>query len=124
MNQRFRWDEKLHRKSDFRRVFQEGRRFGVAGLTLWVYTHTGPDASQKSRMGLAIPKAYGNAVARNRVKRLLRETFRLNKAKLPPGVDMVFGARKAFDKPRYQTVEPLVLKLWKQAKLFTASPDS
>ena len=70
-----------------------------------------------ARLGLAIPKAYGNAVARNRIKRLIREVFRLNKAKLPPGVDMVFSARSALEKPRYQSVEPIILKLWALAVL-------
>ncbi len=124
MDQRFSWHEKLHRKSDFNRVFQEGRRYGVSGLTVWVFSHTGQEASQKSRLGLAISKAYGNAVARNRIKRVLRETFRLNKGKLPKGVDMVFSARASLSKPRYQSVEPLVLKLWTQAKLLTSSPNS
>ena len=78
----------------------------------------------KPRLGLAIPKAYGNAVARNRLKRLLRETFRLHKAALPRGVDMVFSARPSLEKPRYQTIEPLVLKLWTLAHLRPSSLDS
>ena len=90
MDQRFRWDERLHRKSDFQRVFKEGRRLSTSGLTMWIYRHPEEGPLQKPRMGMAIPKAYGNAVARNRIKRLLRESFRLNKVRLPPGVDMVF----------------------------------
>ena len=124
MDQRFRWEEKLHRKSDFKRVFQEGRRLGVSGLTMWVCRLGGKEAEQKPRLGLAIPKAYGNAVARNRIKRLIREAFRLNKVHLPPGVDMVFSARSRQAPPRYQTIEPLVLKLWTQAKLLPPSPGS
>jgi len=117
LDQRFRWDERLHRKSDFTRVFKEGHRVGASGLTMWSYRSLDEEAGRKPRLGLAIPKAYGNAVARNRLKRLIRETFRINKAKLPPGVDIVFSARSALGKPRYQTIEPLVLKLWTQAKL-------
>lgn len=124
MDNRFRWDERLHRKIDFKRVFKEGRRASASGLTLWVFQHETLDPSQKARLGLAIPKAYGNAVARNRLKRLIRESFRLNKARLPPGVDMVFSARPLPAKPFYRTIEPLVLKLWTVAKLLPPSQNS
>jgi ribonuclease P protein component len=124
LDQRFRWDERLHRKSDFKRVFKEGRRVSGSGLTLWVCRRGDEESGEKARLGLAIPKAYGNAVARNRLKRLIREAFRLNKAHLLPGVDMVFSARSSLAKPRYQTIEPLVLKLWTQAKLLPPSPGS
>ena len=120
----FRWDERLHRKIDFKRVFKEGRRLSASGLTLWVFQHEAQEPSQKARLGLAIPKAYGNAVARNRLKRLIREAFRLNKARLPPEVDMVFSARPLPAKPFYRTIEPLVLKLWTVAKLLPPSQNS
>ena len=102
MDNRFRWDERLHKKSDFKRVFQQGRRFSASGLTMWMCRHSGEEALQRPRLGLAVPKAYGNAVARNRIKRLLRETFRLNKAKISPGVDMVFSARSGAGVPGRQ----------------------
>ena len=124
MDQRFRWDERLHRKGDFRRVFRQGRRVRVAGLTMWVCRQTGENTHRRPRLGLAIPKAYGNAVARNRLKRLIREAFRLNKTKLPQGVDMVFSARSALAKPHYQMIEPLIMQLWAEAKLLPPSPGS
>ena len=124
MDQRFRWDERLHRKADFKRVFKEGRRFSASGLTVWILKREEAEEPRKPRLGLAIPKAYGNAVARNRLKRLIREAFRLNKIGLPPGVDMVFSARSTLVKPRYQTIEPLVVKLWTLAHLRPSSPNS
>src|ERR1039458_5478959 len=120
----FGWDERLHRKIDFKRVFKEGRRFSASGLTLWVFQCGAQEPAQKPRLGLAIPKAYGNAVARNRLKRLIREAFRLNKARLPSGVDMVFAARPLPAKPFFRTIEPLVLKLWTVAKLLPPSQNS
>jgi ribonuclease P protein component len=63
------------------------------------------------------------------MKRLLREVFRLNKSKLPNGVDLVFSARFGAGlpvgkraKPRYQAIESAVLTLWTQAKLLPPSP--
>jgi len=118
LDQKFRWNERLHQKADFTRVFQKGRRLGTAGLTVWIFRSQEEDV-RRPRLGLAISRTYGNAVARNRLKRLIREAFRLNKAKLPPGVDMVFSARPTLAKPRFQTIESLILKLWKQAKLLS-----
>lgn len=124
MDQRFRRNERLHLKGDFRRVFQEGRRVSTGGLTLWVVRRPPEEVENKPRLGLAIPKAYGRAVDRNRIKRLLREVFRLNKSKLPSGVDMVFAARPSLARPRYSSIEPLILKLWKLADLPLRSPNS
>jgi len=45
------------------------------------------------RLGLSVPRRVGNAVTRNRVKRRLREAFRLHQSKLPPGVDLVVNVR-------------------------------
>jgi ribonuclease P protein component len=120
LNFRFTWNERLHRRGDFSLVIKTGRRFSTQGLVIWVYRHTGSD--QPPRMGLAIPRAYGNAVARNRLKRLLREVFRLNKAALPRGADMVFSAGRMPPRLRFQTVEPLVKLLWNKAGL-TPRPD-
>lgn len=47
-----------------------------------------------SRMGLVVSRKMGNAVRRNRWKRLLREAYRLRRLQLPEGMDMVVIPRK------------------------------
>jgi ribonuclease P protein component len=47
-----------------------------------------------TRLGIAAGRKAGNACARNRIKRRLREYFRLNREKLPPETDIVFIALK------------------------------
>jgi len=118
MDNRFRWADRLHYRREFSAVFKKGRRYTSSGLVLWVYKD--PEASARGpRLGLAITRETGNAVQRNRVKRLLREAFRLNKARLPQGVDLVFLSRTAFPKVRYQTLEPIVKGLWQKAHLIS-----
>jgi len=48
----------------------------------------------RPRLGLAVGRKVGKACVRNRIKRRLREYFRLNREKLPPETDLVFVAAK------------------------------
>ena len=56
-------------------------------------------ADAEPRLGLAVPKSVGNAVARNRVKRQLRETWRELAARVPAGHDYVLVARPGLAEP-------------------------
>ncbi|MBQ7368108.1 MAG: ribonuclease P protein component [Clostridia bacterium] len=62
---------RLKKQSDFQKLFQKGKRAFSPSLTL-VYYH-----SEKTTMGISVGKKHGKSVQRNRIKRLLREAFRL-----------------------------------------------
>jgi len=83
--------QRLHQPAEFRAVRQRGRRVIDAFFCLTVL------ANQKglARLGLAIStRTSGTAVARNRIKRIARESFRLNQHRLPP-IDVTVTAREA-----------------------------
>ncbi len=75
---------------DFDRIF--ARRCSVADGLLVVYV----DANDVSvtRLGMRVGKRTGGAVARFRIKRLIREAFRLSQREFPSGLDLVCIARR------------------------------
>ena len=84
-------DARLTSRTDFQRLFASGRRISGRNLNLWFCV--GPDSSAPARLGLSVSAKVGNAVRRNRLKRLTREAFRLNRAHLKLGSDLVAALR-------------------------------
>jgi ribonuclease P protein component len=90
MAARLRRSARLRDGRDFRRVNRTGvRRAGPHFVA--VVAPSSP--AQGPRLGLAVSRHVGNAVARNRVKRRVREWFRQRRASLPCGTDWVVIAR-------------------------------
>ena len=85
-NATFRPHERIKDPADFRRAFD--RKRSVSDDVLIIYgVENGLDFP---RLGISVSrKKLRRATARNRVKRIIREAFRLDKAELPPGVDLV-----------------------------------
>ncbi len=76
---------RLRKTAEFRAVYNRRVRASDQRLTVCVRANE----LGHSRIGLSVSRKVGNAVVRNRWKRLLREAFRLNLARLPQGVDLV-----------------------------------
>jgi ribonuclease P protein component len=82
---------RLSRSAEFDRVFRHGRSHAGRELVLYVFPRR---ELGSPRLGLSVSRKVGGAVERNRVKRLLREAFALERPRLPAGTDAVVVARQ------------------------------
>ncbi len=82
---------RLSRSRDFDTVYRQGRSTSTRFLVLYWFDRN--DEPGEPRLGLAVPKAAGNAVARNRIKRQLREVWRERLEQIPSGRDYVLIAK-------------------------------
>lgn len=99
---------------DFLRAKAQGRRLVSGCLILnWLPLPAAP----ASRLGAVTSRKIGNAVARNRARRLLREAFRLHQNALPSPVDLVLVARASIVGKKYSDVERDYLSALKRAGL-------
>lgn len=84
---------RLRRKVEFDAVFG-GKLFASDDVLVM---HAQKNQLDLTRLGLSISRKVGNAVVRNRWKRLIRESFRLQQHDLPMGLDLVIRPRKGGD---------------------------
>lgn len=99
----YRREDRIRKKAEFDRLFRRGAR--KAGRLLTVLA--APNSLARPRLGVCVGKKYGRAARRNRLKRLVREAFRLRKAELPP-LDLVVVARKGGEGGLEEIAEELV----------------
>jgi ribonuclease P protein component len=109
VNKRFR----LKKSADFQRV----RRLGKAIAHPFVVVLYLPNQSEHIRFGIAAGKTVGNAVARNRAKRILRAAVQAQIPQIKPGVDCVLIARPPILKTNSTQLEEILAKLLDRAEL-------
>jgi ribonuclease P protein component len=99
----------LHQPAEFRDVKRHGKKFADAFFSLSVLANH----ETYPRLGLSIAtRTFGTAVSRNRIKRLARESFRLNQHSLPP-VDVTVSARDAARAAKLGVLRASLEQHWK-----------
>lgn len=104
----FRRRHRLSQNREFQSVYDKGVRRVNGPLAVYGVPNNLPHA----RLGISVGKRLGNAVRRSRMKRMLRESFRLLRVEMPPGYDLVISVRPHRPLPLERYIEA-VRDCWK-----------
>lgn len=110
---------RLAKSTDFKRVRRFGKSFAHPLIVLIVH----PSGHDQSRFAVAAGKGVGNAVQRNRAKRILRAALQTWMNLVAPGWDVIAIARRPLLKASFQEVLTAINDLLLRAKLITTQYD-
>jgi ribonuclease P protein component len=87
---------RILRSADFRVVYDHGFRVSCPLFAAFCYARSEnyPAGLGGARLGLTVPRAIGGAVVRNRIKRRIREAFRVRRSRFGPQWDIVINPRR------------------------------
>jgi ribonuclease P protein component len=106
-------EKRLRRKKEFAQVFAQARKRHSPHLLFL----TRENGGGHSRIGLTVSRKVGNAVVRNRIKRMLRESFRRLERDVWPPLDVVVIARKGAADLDYEAVKKAIQNLTDSGQL-------
>ena len=101
--------QRVRRRSEFQQIFKNGYRVGSRYFTLLL----SPNAASTTRLGIVASRKLGDAVHRNRAKRLIRELFRLNDTSAT-GIDVVVIPRRELFAAAYGELDRDFRTAWRR----------
>ena len=108
-----RFTESLRKNHQFQFVYKNGKSYANKYMVMYVKKN-GLDIN---RLGISVSKKVGNSVVRHRVKRLIKESYRLHENIFNSGLDIVIVGRIGAATVGYEEVESALLHLGKLHKM-------
>jgi ribonuclease P protein component len=105
--------ERIKKSSHFRFVYNRGKSLSDENIVLY-FSKNGKNIN---RIGLSVSKKVGKSVTRNRVRRLIKESYRINKDKFKKGYDLVFIARVRSSKAKFADIQRSLIKVMSKGGL-------
>ncbi|BFH71695.1 ribonuclease P protein component [Paenibacillus dendritiformis] len=106
---------RLRDRSDFSRVYRYGRSFANHQLVLYVFHR--PQV-ERFRVGVSASKKIGNAVMRNRMRRMIKEIVRREADRIIDHVDLIFIVRKGATEMNYDQLTKSVQHVMRKGSVF------
>ncbi len=110
----------MKKNHEFRRLYAKGKSVATPSLVVY-FRRTNRSYNQ---LGLTVSTKIGNAVCRNRVRRRLREIYRLNETRLQKGLDVVVVARQKSPFVSYAELEKAFLFACSRLGILCDEPKS
>lgn len=105
----------IKKDTDFRKVYKTGKSIANRNLVMYIMKNE----SESSRLGITVSKKVGKAVTRNRIRRLIKESYRLNfDDKIKSGYDIVFIARAPIKDASFDDINKSINHLMKKFDMF------
>ena len=101
------YSESLKSNEDFKKVYRTGKSFATRLLVMYVKENS----LGKNRIGISVSKKVGNSVIRHRVRRLVKEAYRLSEDRFHIGYDCIFVTRTNAKDCTYLEIERAICRL-------------
>lgn len=118
----FRKENRVLRRSDFQHVYNNSRPVRRSLVHVFILRHD-ETPPPPTRLGITVTKKAGNAVKRNRARRLVRESFRLMLPQLKPGHTIIVNAMKAATTAPFAAVDQQLREIFRQSGLVKSPAD-
>ena len=105
--------EKLRKNKEFRYVYSAGKVFSNNLLVLYLVKNS----TDFNKVGFSVSKKVGNSVVRNKVRRRIKECYRLNTDRFKKGYNFVFVSRVRAKDATYKEIETAMISLFKKAQI-------